>query len=380
MKGKFDLANLIVGYALHVADVGLDFYVAIQYSIRGEWWWFSFTLAFIILPLLLENFGFCFSPLRSIFVVSISYRDALRKWKAENWENSRCRQNDWRCSCGDCKLFCEKRRDSIESRRDLAETRYIETIAESAPQWCLQGYVMLRQWFFPWYTILSTMFSFLSLAWSITMFEKAEKLHEWYIIKEKIQPYPVSPHYVSSFAWQFCSLLSRLPALVIFAYVFRYYVFVVFGLHWTILILVSYVFHRNDSEDEGRNFFLAKLGFLLYCACTTYSIMFHISEYASKFVFGEDYQYHRRAIIFYHVLLSLENILLVSLAVWHTPETVKLTENLEKIVLSVVFIGALATSLFIALHYCTIHLNDFENCDESPRHHSGVENIATGSV
>ena len=377
MNGKFDLASLIVGYALHVADVGLDFYVAIQYSIRGEWWWFSFTLAFIVLPLLVANFSICFSPLSSLFQVLIAYRDALRKWKAENWESPRCARNDWRCSCASCKLFCEKRKDSVESKTDLAETRYIETIAESAPQWCLQSYVMLRQWFFPWYTILSTIFSFLSLAWSITMLEKAEKLKEWYITKEKVKSYPGSPSYVTSFGWQFCGLLSRLPALVIFAYAFSYYVFVVFGVHWAVLIWVLYAFDRNDSDDERQNF-----GFIPYCVCTSYLIMFHISEYTSKLVFGENFRHHKRAIISYHILLSFFNLILASLAVWQTPATVTLTDNLRNIVLFVVFLGVIAATMFILLHYHYHQLNDFEednNCEEPQINHIETENVATES-
>ena len=57
IRGKFVLANLVVGCILHVADKGSDVYVAIQYLLRGEWWWFSLTLAFIVFPLTMHYFS-----------------------------------------------------------------------------------------------------------------------------------------------------------------------------------------------------------------------------------------------------------------------------------------------------------------------------------
>ncbi len=372
MRGKIALVNLIVGYVLHVVDVGSDVYVAIQYCIRSEWWWFSLTLVFTVLPLLAENFSLCFSPLRSLFIVSISYKDAIRKWKEENWD-------------------CNENVENVECNRDLAETRYNETIAESAPQWCLQTYVMLRQWFFPYYTILSTLLSFLSLAWSITMFERAEKQYEWYVTKKEIKSYhAVWLHDVLSFAWQLCGLLSRLPALVIFAYVFRYYVFIVLVLHWMVLILVTYHFQKDDM-DVRRNCFVVQFGRLLYSTCISYPLMFHISENASKLILGEDCKHRSWAIILYHILLSLENIVLVSLAVWAAPASVTHVEDLEKIVLSVVFLGLVAATMFIIMHHHYRRPSDLAQKgqgttkwyynNEELQNHTGNENpVATSSV
>ena len=44
----------------------------------------------------------------------------------------------------------------------------VEAFAESSPQWCLQNCTMIRQWYFPWYTVISTFLSLFALAWSIT--------------------------------------------------------------------------------------------------------------------------------------------------------------------------------------------------------------------
>ena len=375
MRGKIALVSLVVGYVLHVVDVGFDIYVAIQYSIRGEWWWFSLTLVFIILPLLVANFSVCFLPLETVFRLWILYRDAIRTWKEENWNNPPCERNDWRCSCEICKNFHEKRKKSVESIRELSETCYIETIAEAAPQWCLQSYIMLRQWFFPWYTILSIIFSFLSLACSITTHEKAEKLYEWYVNKKKLRNYPLSPLYVTFFAWQLCSLFSRLPALVIFAYVFRYYVFIVFGVHWMVLIVVSYVLNKDENNYTA--------GF--YYTCVSYPALFHISGNVSKLVLGDDFQYRGMAIIVYHVLLSLQNIVLVSLAVWVTPPRITHMEDLETLALSAVFLGSIAATLFMILYYRYHHPSDLAQLGEDnnineQQNHSGTENLASSTA
>ena len=94
----------------------------------------------------------------------------------------------------------------------LAILRYLDTITESAPQWCLQVYIMLRQWSFPSYTVVSAVFSLLSLAWSITTLEKerlAKEGRRWKLI-----------HGYVLFNWQLSTLISRLFAIALFAYVF----------------------------------------------------------------------------------------------------------------------------------------------------------------
>ena len=371
MKGKFALASLIVGYLLHVADVALDVYVAIQYCIREEWWWFSLTLIFIVLPVIIQNFGICVSPLRSFIAVSMSYRDAFRKWKDQNWDNTQLDENESR----------EKRKTFVESARILAEMRYVETMAESAPQWCLQTYVMLRQWFFPWYTILSTFFSLLSLAWSITTLEKAEKLYDWYIKRNEHRNYPTMPIHLTFFSWQLCALVPRLSALVIFGYAFRYHVFVVMGLHWLLCILASCILQKNESEDEQENC-MAKFGFLLYCTCISYPITIHISGNTIKLVFGETFKYRRQAVTFYYILLSVENIVLVCLAVWATPAKVTHMGDLRTPVLLLVFICLAGATMFMILYYCFHHPAAFareaerENNVEQPNRHAETENQA----
>ena len=108
----------------------------------------------------------------------------------------------------------------------LAKLRYLETITESAPQLCLQVYIMLRQWDFPTYTVVSSVLSLLSLAWSITTLEK-ERI-------EEEEDYKLSAAFVF-LIWQLSTLVSRLSAIILFAYVFRYYVIIFLAAHWLLL-------------------------------------------------------------------------------------------------------------------------------------------------
>ena len=106
----------------------------------------------------------------------------------------------------------------------IAILRYIETITESAPQWCLQVCIMLRQWHFPSYTVVSTILSMLSLTWSITILEKERrtKKHKCFTFIDGF----------AFFNWQLFKLVSRLSAIVLFAYVLRYYLIIPLGYFW----------------------------------------------------------------------------------------------------------------------------------------------------
>ena len=365
-RGKLDLIHLIFGSGFHVCDVVFDIYVAIQYAERDEWWWFAFTLAFVMLPIITTNF--LASPenetahkkltflARSLFIVLIRYKKDFCQWKKTNCDNKPCGKSDyWNCSCRECKTYREEKKNSAESSCNLAIVRYVEAMSESAPQWCLQNYVMLRQWYFPWYTVLSTVFSFLSLAWGITSLEKAEKTYRWFYHHSVGKSYPTKSFNTVFFAWQLCSLLSRLSALVFFAYVFRYYVFVFFGLNIILLTTASYNITKKENELVKRK--TSRFSKLLKCMSFSYFMIFHISGSVSRPIFGEDFKFkHRRLAMFlYQIVLWLGNILLVSLAVWHAPAGTTHNKHLEIIVLCFVFVGLVLSIIFIALYYKCFH-------------------------
>ena len=125
-----------------------------------------------------EDNGFCFLVFLLmqflLFSMVDRYIHELILWKRKYRKRSqRCGENYKKCNCERCRRYREVKDEFNKSAYRLAWVRYAETLLESTPQWCLQVYVMLSQWSFPWYTVLSTVIAVLSLAWSNTTLEKA---------------------------------------------------------------------------------------------------------------------------------------------------------------------------------------------------------------
>ena len=243
MENKLKRAFLLAGLVLYLFDLGSDIYVTVQYWKNDEPWWFGMTVMFISVPSLFVN-GAAIIQIRNIgtflaaiFQLSIvvRYIEVLIQPSAKSGAFSR---TYW-----------------------LAVLRYIETIAESAPQWCLQVYIMLRQQSCPWYTVVSTILSLLSLVWSVTALEMERR-------KEYLDFSFIN---ISLFLlWQLLTFVSRLFSIVLFAYVFRYYVFIPLAVHWS--ILVGSIFYIQISA--GGNLRESLLSSVLYA----YPSLFHFAK------------------------------------------------------------------------------------------------------
>ena len=373
MRGKKKLFFLVTSFLLYLFDVGSDVLVALQYYRNHELWWFGFTLALIIIPSIIVNIWASiinFNILKEksgrnllicVFQLSMIqfYKKKLCQWKEENWYNRCCEKKYWNCSCEDCKSFVEVKKKSTEFSFYLAFLSYVKSFTESAPQWCLQNYIMLRQWSFPWYIIVSTVFSLLSLAWSITSLEKATKIDKRLEVNKK----PTFPKVsrIVFLVWQLCILISRLSAFVIFAYVFRYYVFVVIGVHWVSVIVVISISVKSEC-----NFPFWKV--MLIALLTYFPFLFHMSSAAYQIISEKlcEKKFKVSMFTFYFVLL-VENAIMVSSVWWNRTNTVhiKLLKNIE---LPLVFGGFGIAILFHLLYYCLCHPSKVEKRhEETPR-------------
>lgn len=176
---------------LYLFDLGSDIYVAVQYQKNGDTSWFIATVILIAVPSFIVN------------VVAI----------IPHWSNVWT----WIVASLQLSIFARYFKALLSDSGDLliAQLRYLETITESAPQWCLQIYIMIRQWSFPWYTVTSSVLSFLSLAWSITTLEKERRADEgddFGLVAT-----------VVFMIWQLFTLISRLPLIILFIYVCIFY-------------------------------------------------------------------------------------------------------------------------------------------------------------
>ncbi|CAB4038154.1 XK-related 6 [Paramuricea clavata] len=94
----------------------------------------------------------------------------------------------------------------------------------------IQVYIMLRQWTFPWYTVLSAVISLLLSAWSITTLEKARVIKDEELDTDDFKVLTTIVYFVN----QLVVLVSRLFAIAVFAYVFKHDMFLLLLLSWLI--------------------------------------------------------------------------------------------------------------------------------------------------
>jgi hypothetical protein len=364
MTGKTELFMLITGLVLFIFDLVTDIFGAAQYGLKGEYWWFGLTLFFIIVPLIIINLTAVYQTNDSfceklscclMFVCSsifVRYVEEFKYWKQTHWDNPPCGDNYKECDCPKCEQYRVAITTSNKSAYNLAWVRYAETITESAPQWCLQVYIMLRQWDFPWLTVLSAVISLLSLAWSITALEKAR-------VNKDSQNFTLAATVVF-FTSQLFSLLSRLFAIAAFAYVFKEHVFTALAVHWLIVHVVVWLMGEDCDVckcDAVEMFFLyivLSIPFLL-----------HVPDRLIKALSSP-----RTVHFVLYSLISVENVFLAILAVTIPTPDAKHMSVLRQIVLSLVIIGVVLGIIFHIVYNKLLkpeepHKSDEEEPDES---------------
>ncbi|CAB4023706.1 scaffolding [Paramuricea clavata] len=266
----------------------------------------------------------------SIFV---RYIEEYKYWKQTYRDNTPCGDNYKKCNCPNCEQYRVKLTESNKSAYKLAWTRYVETLTESTPQWCLQIYIMLRQWDFPWLTVLSAVISLLSLAWSITALEKAR-------VNKNSHNFTL-PATVVFFTSQLFSLLSRLFAIAAFAYVFKEHVFTALAVHWLIVHVVVWL---KDEDYDGCRCDESKCAvvvlFFVYIIAS-FPFLLHVADMLTK-----NFSNPRTGHFVLYSLLSVENVLLAILAVTIPTPDVKHMSVLRPIVLSLVIIGVVLGTIF----------------------------------
>lgn len=365
MKGKTPLLVLLTSFILYIMDIISDFYVAVQYYKNGEVWWCAITLVFVIVPHVIINTYAAYinvnflwlSPQKAfllwIFQVSIlaSFKQEFARWKREHWKNS------------------GNTRDGQHSA-DLTLTMHhtflclAEAFAESAPQCCLQNYIMIRQWHFPWYTVLSTVLSLLSLAWSITSLETSCKICQ---CVENQQNKTITKRSLLVFvAAHLCLLISRLTSLVIFAYVFRCHVFIIVGTHWLLVFvgiclgkkfdpstrIISITKNGNKTDIKDR----IRLTLILNASLRAYPMVFCFSSSIAKLSFRKKISKNYKAFVFiFYGIFCLENAVMVLISIFSELREAGHITILTKIALPLVFGGFLVGVAFLFLYYSCCH-------------------------
>ena len=230
--------GLILGLLLYIFDYASDIYVADQYR-RNNVSWFGITVSIIVVSTVIGNittvvriYGLCESmPALVQPSFALRYVQAIRSPDKTN-------------------IY------------QLTRLRYFHTIIGSAPQLCLQLYIMVRQWYFPSYTLVSTTSSLLSLTWSITTLETER--YDLNLLDS-----------VVFLIWQLSTLVSRVTAIVVFTYAFRYYIFLAVAFHCFLATVAMQIIQIPWNDPEVREFHFAK-SLVLSCEAG-YASLFHTS-------------------------------------------------------------------------------------------------------
>jgi hypothetical protein len=310
--------------------------VAIQYWKNNDTWWFGMTIGFTGVP--------------SIIVNMISFIKMINAWT--------CITAVLQLSFLGCYIEALKSPDSLTYF--IAKLRYLETITESAPQWCLQVYIMLRQWYFPSYTVVSSVLSLASLAWSITTLEKERAIKKKDDMESRDIVLPpmrkFGPHETVFFLiWQLFTLISRLSAIVLFAYVFRYYVIIFLAAHWLLLVVIIFLIQRHGGESFGKSLLLSLLA--------ASPSLFHVS----KTVIPTEHP--KAEITIGYIFILVENIIMVTLSLTIEKPDVPHMDVLQPVAISCLVGGSVLSA--IGFIFCW-HCMDFSSsppegsCEDEP--------------
>jgi hypothetical protein len=194
---------------------------------------------------------------------------------------------------------------------------------------------MLRQWDFPWLTVLSAVISLLSLAWSITALEKAR-------INKNSHNFTL-PATVVFFTSQLFSLSSRLFAIVAFGYVFKKHVFTALAVHLLMVYVVSWL--KDDNPAESK---CGLVGLFFLHIVFSIPFLLHVPDKLTK-----EFPSPRTVHIVLYSLISVENVVFAILAVTIPTPDVKHTETncvLRPIVLPLVIIGVVLGTIFLIVY------------------------------
>jgi hypothetical protein len=338
--------------------------VAVNYWSNNQTGWFLMTCFFIVVPSIIVNViavnqsrgvSSCATGVMQLSLV-FRYLEAFKRW--------------------------ESKESNVELTYKLAKLRYIETITQSAPQWWLQAYIMLRQWQSPDSTLVSIVLSLLSLAWSMTFLEITKNPNE--AEEERNDDLRVT---VVLLIWQFFTLISRLSAIVIVAYVFRWFLILFLVLHLVVLVAPAVMYYRtvrteqngmNSQQNDQNHQSICRIQ-IISIAVACYPFLFHSSKSILPQVsvlppsFDKPLKW-RRDTLFGYLILVLANLcmLLFSLLI-PTPDSPHM-DLLKPVVIVCVVGGTFISGLFYVLHYYVSHRFRYPNTN--PNRNSLVQPTA----
>ena len=381
MTGRTEKCFLVIGMLIYILDLTSDVWLGVQYFRNNESKWFTLTLSLIVITIVVTNIAACLQafkdtfegPYKWLWVFSICwpvlfrYVEELLRWKQANLNSFKCAEQKNGCTCDECKKNLEKKQNLAKSAYSLAWLHLIQTLTQSGPQFCLQVYIILNEWHFQWLTVLSASVSLLSLVWGITALERARGNKNGDSLKMGST--------ILFLTWQLFAIISRLSAVVTFAYVFENYVFCVLVFHWLVVSMAIVIHRKEEFKDEGKITWMFLFITSLFCVTP---LLIFASESLLAF-----YKNRRLHTFILSIVLAIENIAMTAIVIGITKfGVVRIDPNVNVFLIvtaAFVFGGLVLEIAFCASYYkCCCRTNGTADVNEDTRGNAGesVDNPA----
>ncbi|XP_078069071.1 XK-related protein 6 isoform X1 [Mustelus asterias] len=351
-----DCLWIVIALLVFFSDVGTDLWLAADYYLKQDYWWFGLTLFFVLVP--------------SVLVQILSFRWFMQDYAGgglggvEGLSSRRpgvtgynrcCRTSVWIwqsvihiLQLGQVWRYIRTMYLGIQSRRknehqrrfywammyeyaDVNMLRLLETFLESAPQLVLQLCIMIQKNQAETLPCLSSMASLMSLAWVLASYHKL--LRDSRDDKKSMSYRGALIHIF----WRLFTISSRVISFALFASIFQLYFGIFVVVHWC--AMAFWIIHGGTDfcMSKWEEILFNMVIGIVYIFC-----WFNVKEGRTRY----------RMFAYYTVILT-ENAALTFL--WYLYRDPTTTDFYAITALCTVFVSFVAGAAFMFLYYGLLH-------------------------
>ncbi|XP_067840564.1 XK-related protein 6 [Heptranchias perlo] len=351
-----DCLWIVIALLVFFSDVGTDLWLAADYYLKQDYWWFGLTLFFVLVP--------------SVLVQILSFRWFMQDYTGgglggvEGLSSRRpgvtgynrcCRISVWIwqsvihiLQLGQVWRYIRTMYLGIQSRRqkehqrrfywammyeyaDVNMLRLLETFLESAPQLVLQLCIMIQKNQAETLPCLSSMASLMSLAWVLASYHKL--LRDSRDDKKSMSYRGALIHIF----WRLFTISSRVISFALFASIFQLYFGIFVVVHWC--AMAFWIIHGGTDfcMSKWEEILFNMVIGIVYIFC-----WFNVKEGRTRY----------RMFAYYTVILT-ENAALTFL--WYLYRDPTTTDFYAITALCTVFVSFVAGAAFMFLYYGLLH-------------------------
>ncbi|KAM6928840.1 XK-related protein 7 isoform 2-T2 [Lycodopsis pacificus] len=350
-----DCCWVLCALLVFFSDGATDLWLAADYYLRGDYWWFGLTLVFVVVPsavvqvLSFRWFVYDYSdlscgdgaasgsgtvgaPRRCCIVCMWVFQTVLHVLQlGQVWRYVHAlylgAQSRWH-SNGPRRHF--RWRLMFESA-DITMLRLLEAFLKSAPQLVLQLSIMIHGNIVLPLQGLSASASLVSLAWMIASYQKVLR-------DSRDDKLPMSyKAVITQMLWHFFTIGARTVAFALFASVFQLYFGIFIVSHWCVMTFWIIQGETDFCMSKWEEIIYNMVVGIIYIFC-----WFNVKEGPSRL----------RMTVYYSVTL-VENVALT--AAWYTYRGPHTSDSYALVVVCLVACSFALGTFFMLVYYCWLH-------------------------